>query len=77
MSQAHVEQVLGRMLTDDGFRRSASLDLAKACREEGYLLNNWELDLVSRFDTSTLAPAAGILDSGIKRFSGSEERSSP
>ncbi len=69
MSQDHVERVLGRMLTDDDFRHRASLCLAEACKEEGYLLNEKELLSVGKFDISLLSSVAGRLDGSIKRYS--------
>ena len=67
MSQDAVEKVLGRMLTDDKFRRRAAQNLVATCREQGYLLDDEELELVSKFDSTSLSPAAEILDGGIKR----------
>lgn len=67
MSQDAVEKLLGRMLTDDQFRRRTSQNLVAACREQGYLLDDEELELVSKFDSTVLSPAAKILDGGIKR----------
>ena len=67
MSQDAVEKVLGRMLTDDQFRRRVSQDLVVACQEKGYLLDDEELALVGKFDVTSLSTAAEILDGGIKR----------
>ena len=67
MSQDAVEKVLGRMLTDDQFRRRASQDLVAVCREKGYLLDDEELALIGKFDVTSLSTAAEILDGGIKR----------
>lgn len=69
MSQDHVERVLGRMLTDDLFRHRVSLGPAEACREEGYLLSDEEMQLVGKIDVSRLSSVATSLDGGIKRFS--------
>jgi hypothetical protein len=55
------------MLTDDQFRCRASQDLVAVCRDQGYQLDDEELDLVGRFDSSSLSPASEILDGGIKR----------
>ena len=69
MSQDSIEKVLGRMVTDDQFRWRAAHDLAAACWENGYVLEEVELELISRFDISSLSTAATILESDIKRFS--------
>jgi hypothetical protein len=69
MSQEAVERFLGRLLTDDTFRRRAARALAQACREEGYSLTGEELRAIRRQDLEALAEVARTLDSSIKRFS--------
>jgi hypothetical protein len=68
MSQDAVERVLGRLLTDDKFRRRAACALAEACREEGYSLTREELGAIRQQDLKALADLARQLDSSIKRF---------
>lgn len=67
MSQEHVERLIGRLLTDEQFRKRAVCDLARACNEEGYALSAEELQLVRQADFVRLSTAAEGLDGGIKR----------
>jgi len=69
MSQESVEKVLGRMITDDSFRKRASLHMALACREEGYSLSDEELRMIGQVDIKSLSSVADSLDGNIKRFS--------
>jgi hypothetical protein len=69
MSQEAVEKFLGRLLTDDGFRTRAARAAAKAAREEGYQLSDYELRAVSGLDFLIINEAARRIDSSIKRFS--------
>jgi hypothetical protein len=62
MSQAAVEQVLGRMITDEQFRRLAANSLEAACLKEGYRLFPAELRLLSGVDLQCVNELAGRLD---------------
>lgn len=69
MSQEMVEKLLGRLLTDDRFRRRAARCLAESCREEGFFLSGEELESIRREDLVLLEWVAIRLDKNIKRFS--------
>ena len=68
MSQEAVERFLGRLLTDDEFRKRATTALADACREEGYSLSHEELRAIGPEDFERMKSVAEELDSSIKRF---------
>lgn len=70
MSQGTVEQVLGRMLTDDRFRRRAMLSLEDTVRKEGYSLSRRELQSIKQVDMLRLETAAHDMDMTLKRFDG-------
>jgi len=67
MSQTAVEQVLGRMITDERFRRLATTSLEAACLQEGYRLFPAELRLLSNLDLQCISTIAGRLDPGLCR----------
>ncbi len=67
MSQEAVERLLGRLLTDDGFRKQAENSLEKLCWEGGYVLNPSELKAISRDYIIGLDTPSSRLDSTIKR----------
>ncbi|MBW4056080.1 MAG: Franean1_4349 family RiPP [Proteobacteria bacterium] len=67
MAQEAVERVLGRLITDERFRRLATDSLDLACRQEGYSLTSEELRLLSDFDVRGIAKLAGRLNSGLCR----------
>jgi len=67
MSQATVEQVLGRMITDERFRRLVTTSLEAACLQEGYRLFPSELRLLSGLDMQSIRGLAGRLDPGLCR----------
>lgn len=67
MSQEAVEQVLGRLLTDERFRRQAADSLEAACRQEGYRLIQGELQLLSGLDLRLMADLAGRFSRGLLR----------
>lgn len=76
MSQEAVEKLLGRLITDDDFRESASAAFPQVCFEEGFDLTDAERKIVQSIDFKNLAFLAGRLDKRIKRsrktlFSGS------
>ena len=73
MSQEAVERFLGRLLTDDTFRRRAGQSMVTLCRDEGFNLNESELGAISPSDIVRLDLISQQLDRSIKRFSGNLE----
>lgn len=67
MSQDAVERVLGRLITDERFRRTAADSFEAVCRQEGYCLSAAELRLISRLELACFAELAGRLDAGLRR----------
>lgn len=67
MSQDAVERLLGRLVTDEQFRRRAMVSLESACIQEGYRLTAEEQQLVSGLDLRHLADIAARLDPGLCR----------
>jgi hypothetical protein len=67
MSQEAVERLLGRLITDDRFRRIAEVSLDSACLQEGYRLTSVELNLMSTLDIKQVAELASRLDPGLCR----------
>ena len=69
MSQRAVEQFIGRLITDPGFRLRASRNVAAVCAEEGYNLSDAERRILQSLDYERLARAEEFwLDEGLKRF---------
>jgi hypothetical protein len=69
MSQEAVERFLGRLLTDDAFRKRAGISIEGVCREAGYDLNTSELRAFDHDDLIRLDLVAHQLDRNIKRCS--------
>lgn len=67
MSQEAVERVLGRLITDEQFRRSAGKSLEMACRQAGYLLTPSEIQLLSSFKIETISKLTAELNPGLLR----------
>ncbi len=75
MSQRAVEQFIGRLITDSGFRRRAAKNIALVCEEEGYKLSNAEIRILASLDYERLARTEEFwLDDGIKRFNVEKEK---
>lgn len=70
MSQEAVEQFLGRLVTDDRFRRRAMVALEDLLREEGFRLSEKEQEAIKLEDLIRLEMVAARLDTTLKRFSG-------
>jgi len=70
MSQEALERCLGRLLTDDTFRKRAFQSIETICREAGYDLNPSELGALNRDDLICLDLMSQKLDKRIKRYSG-------
>ena len=70
MSQKTVEQLIGRLVTDAGFRARVASGLDLACAEEGYELSEAERRIVASLDLEWLSKTGEQwLDDRIKRFS--------
>lgn len=67
MSQEAVEQVLGRLITDERFRRLAADSLEAACLQEGYRLIPSELRLLSGLKQQHIREFASRLNPGLCR----------
>jgi hypothetical protein len=67
MSQEAVEQALGRLITDEHFRRLAADSLEAACLREGYRLIPSELQLLSSLDQQHIREFASRLNPGLCR----------
>jgi len=67
MSQDAVERVLGRLITDERFRRAAFDSFETACQQEGYLLTKAEQLLLSGLKLHTITEFAAQLDPGLCR----------
>lgn len=77
MSQEMVEKLLGRLLTDDRFRRRAIRSLPDSCRDEGFCLSGEELESIRQEDLVLLEWVAIRLDKNIRRFSAETGESLP
>jgi hypothetical protein len=75
MSQEAVERMLGRLITDAGFRTLACDSLEVACCQEGYFLTSTELRLLADLDFQQVAAITSSLDPGLCRASGEPQRS--
>lgn len=67
MSQEAVERVLGRLITDERFRRLAADSLKAVCHQEGYRLFPAELRMLSGLDLRHVREFADRLDPGLCR----------
>ncbi len=71
MSQDAFEKLLGRLITDEGFRRCVSGGcLERMCRQGGYSLTQGELRLAVLLDLSVLDTVASQLDPSLLRARG-------
>ena len=73
MSQDAVERLLGRLMTDDVFRKKAEASIENVCRDAGYDLNPDELKAIKPVDVLYIEMVSARLDRGIKRFSAGRE----
>ena len=68
MSQRAVERVLGKMITDDDFRRRFLRNPRGACFQAGLELSDEELDVLGRIPESALEALGACIDDRICRF---------
>ncbi len=68
MSQCAVEQVLGKLLTDEEFRRRFFEDPRRACFLFGLRLSPVELEAVMGIPRTPLAALSRCLDDRIRRL---------
>ncbi|MGE3173789.1 MAG: Franean1_4349 family RiPP [Planctomycetota bacterium] len=69
MTQRDVERALGRLLTDELFRRAFRNDPALACRAAGFDLSQLELDALVALPSRVLERAGNKIDARIRRLS--------
>lgn len=67
MSQRAVEHCIGRLITDNQFRRLARASLSQACQQLGLELTPLEMDLLSRLDLNSFSRLSCNLDPGLQR----------
>ena len=67
MSQDDVERLLGRLVTDEAFRKLAADSLAGACIQNGFRLSAAELNLLSDLDLEWLTEFSRRVDPGLCR----------
>ncbi len=67
MSQTAVEQLIGRLVTDDVFRERVRHDVSTACHEHGFALTKNELLLVRRINLEAISQLAELLSDGLRR----------
>jgi len=69
MSQAAVEQLLGRLITDRRFRERAMLSLERVCIEEGYELSSAERNILAAMNLGKIGYIEDEwLDSRVRRY---------
>lgn len=68
MSQEAVERLLGRLLTDDLFRKKAQVSIEKVCHTAGYHLTPGELQAIRQDDLIRFDLISRQLCGSIKRF---------
>ncbi len=67
MSQEAVERVLGRLITDEGFRRAVGDSLEAACVRQGYNLSRTELRFLSKLELKRMSALAAHINPGLCR----------
>jgi hypothetical protein len=69
MSQTAVEQLIGRLVTDDVFRERIRYDVSVACREHGFALTQNELMFVQRINLDAISQLAELVSDDLRRSS--------
>lgn len=67
MSQDAVERVLGRLITDERFRRAVGESLEAACLQQGYRLSRLELRFLSELELKQISALAAGINPGLCR----------
>ncbi len=67
MSQYAVEQLIGRLVTDDAFRESLRHDVSKACHVHGFALTSEELSLIRRINLDVFSRLAELVTDDLRR----------
>ena len=67
MSQEAVERFLGRVITDERFRKQAMSALEQSCLSEGYALSPTETAFLAKLDFRLLGFVATTLHDSIRR----------
>lgn len=70
MGQDSVERYIGRILTDDFFRREANLSFDEVCAAEGFVFTNAERRTLRGLDHDLFERLSTRIDRGIKRSVG-------
>jgi putative modified peptide len=73
MSQAAVERILGKLITDDAFRDRFFANPAVASFAAGIELSGAELDALSRLPKKALARISKLVDDRICRVPAAED----
>jgi len=68
MSQRSVERILGRLVTDEGFRERFFTDPEGACLQIGADMSRQELDALKRIPRTALADLGARIDDRICRL---------
>lgn len=67
MSQAHVERLIGKLITDETFRTRFSNDPRALLYEESMILTDQELICVLRIDPATMEKMSKFIDPRLVR----------
>jgi hypothetical protein len=70
MTQSSVERVLGKLVTDEAFRRAFTenpLGTLAGCTEEGAELNHCEVEALCALDSDLLARFAEAIDPRLQK----------
>ena len=67
MSQECVENFIGRLITDDSFRKEARRRFSQVCLEQGFVLTRSEEAALGSLDYSLFDDLAAGIDCSIRR----------
>ncbi|MDA3898427.1 MAG: Os1348 family NHLP clan protein [Desulfobacteraceae bacterium] len=67
MAQDSVERLLGRLITDDAFRKALKKDFNKACYLNGLIVSESEKALIRQLNFDAFSQLAANIDDGIRR----------